>query len=126
MKPKRLIFIGFLVVSVMLTSCEKDKDLNELIGKWTFYEACNLNLEIGCIKAKYRDFIETIEFTNNKFTIYYNDSLVTSITYTVSNDWLVFGDSFKIGHKYSLRNDTLTIIDTCFACYRTDYLRTRN
>ena len=125
----KLIGFKFLVLSIgilFMTSCEKDTNSNSLIGIWSFYEACNLNLSIGCIKAKNRDFSETLEFTDNKFTRYYDDSIVSCMTYAIDKEWLIFGDSYKMAQKYFLRNDTLTLIDTCFACYRTTFIRANN
>jgi hypothetical protein len=126
MKITRWIFNSFTVLFILFTSCESDNDSDKLSGSWTFSEACNLNLQIGCILAKNRDFTETIEFTRNIYSIYYDDSLVTSDTYLQYQDWIIFGETDKIAKKYINRNDTLILIDTCFACYRTVYLRGKN
>ena len=124
-KLKNLIIIGFIVTGlIIVNSCEKDSTKRPIDGTWDFYKNCNKNLYRGCIFNVNRDFKETVKIDGNSFTRFYDDSVVFSDNVKFSDSLIIFGDD-NFSQLYTLGNDTLTLIDTCFACDYNVYIKSK-
>ncbi len=122
-KLNNLIIIVFIVTGlIIVNSCEKDSIKRPIDGTWDFYKNCNKNLYRGCIFNINRDFKETVKIDGNSFTRFYDDSLVFSDDMKISDALITFRNDI-FSQQYTLRNDTLTLIDTCFACDYNVYIK---
>jgi len=121
MKKILNLIYGFCLVAIF-ASCEKNNTTNGLTGNWEFYESCNTHLMIGCIKAKNRDFSEKLVVTDNEIIIYYDDSLISTSKYRIIDSLVVYGNN-DFAKIFSLENNRLKLIDTCFSCNIITYIR---
>ncbi|NJK95121.1 MAG: hypothetical protein HC905_09590 [Bacteroidales bacterium] len=118
-----LIVIGIIVTGfITVNSCEKESTKRPIDGIWDFNMNCNKNLYRGCIFSINRDFKETVKIDGNSFTRFYDDSLVFSDNVKISDSVIIFGNDI-FSQQFILRNDTLTLIDTCFACDYNVYIK---
>jgi hypothetical protein len=122
MRFTRIIISLFIIALTLISSCEKENLSTTLIGKWRFHKFCNKNLSIGCVYSFNRDFNETITITDNAFTISYDDSIITTSAYHLSDTLIVYGQN-EYAQQFKLRNDTLSLTDTCFACTYSIYIK---
>ena len=125
MRPKvnKLTLFGFVTIAlIMFNSCEKDSTNNPIDGTWEFYMNCNKNLYRGCFFSINRDFVETLKIDGNSISKFYDDSLVYSNKITFSDTLIIYGQDV-FAQEYILRNDTLKLIDTCFACDYNVYIK---
>jgi hypothetical protein len=122
MRFTRLVILGLILGLLLIGSCEKDNETTSLIGRWDFYKFCNKNLDIGCVYSFNRDFTETITITNKYITRSYDDSIVSSSEYQIVDTLIVYGQN-EYAQQFLLRNDTLNLIDTCFACVYNVYVK---
>jgi hypothetical protein len=106
----------------MVSSCEKKSTKRPIDGTWEFYMNCNKNLYRACIFNVNRDFKEILKIDGNTLSMFYDDSLVFSNNIAISDSMIIYGHN-TFAQEYILRNDTLTLIDTCFACDYNVYIK---
>ena len=123
MRLNGLKLLGLIIWILLFSSCEKDSASSEMTGTWDFYKSCNKNLYRGCIFNFNRDFTETIVINNDVITRYFDDTVFSISTYRIIDTLIVYGQNQQYAQEFILRNNTLTLIDTCFACDYNVYVR---
>ena len=123
MRLNGLKLLGLIIWIFLFSSCEKISNSTDLIGTWDFYMNCNKICYRGCIFYFNRDFTETIVISDDMITRYFDDTVFYTSTYRIIDTLIVYGQNQRYAQEFILRNDTLTLIDTCLACDYNVYVR---
>lgn len=121
---KKAIFsLLTLATIVLLISCEKQNDSGRIDGTWVFEKSCNKVYYIACLTKESRGFTETLHIREKYLSKYYNDSLLYSIPFQLTDSLIMYNEDGNAVQEYSLQNDTLILTDTCLACNYIIYIR---